>query len=88
VGGTAGTILAGVFASVAINAAGANGLLFGNPRQLAVQVGAVALVAVYSFVVSLGLFKLIDLVMGVRVDRDQETEGLDISQHGENGYTL
>jgi len=87
VGGTAGTILAGVFASVAINAAGANGLLFGNPRQLAVQVGAVALVAVYSFVVSLGLFKLIDLVMGVRVDRDQETEGLDISQHGENGYT-
>jgi Amt family ammonium transporter len=48
----------------------------------------VALVAVYSFVVSLGLFKLIDLVMGVRVDRDQETEGLDISQHGENGYTL
>jgi Amt family ammonium transporter len=87
VGGTAGTILAGVFASVAINAAGANGLLFGNPRLLAVQVGAVALVAVYSFVVSLGLFKLIDLVMGVRVDRDQETEGLDISQHGENGYT-
>jgi Amt family ammonium transporter len=87
VGGTAGTILAGVFASAAINAAGANGLLFGNPRQLAVQVGAVALVAVYSFVVSLGLFKLIDAVMGVRVDRDQETEGLDISQHGENGYT-
>jgi len=87
VGGTVGTILAGVFASVAINAAGANGLLFGNPRQLAVQVGSVALVAVYSFVVSLGLFKLIDLVMGVRVDRDQETEGLDISQHGENGYT-
>ncbi len=87
VGGTVGTILAGVFASVAINAAGANGLLFGNPRQLAVQVGAVALVAVYSFVVSLGLFKLIDLVMGVRVDRDQETEGLDLSQHGENGYT-
>ena len=87
VGGTLGTIMAGVFASVAINAAGANGLLFGNPKQLAVQIGAVALVAVYSFVVSLGLFKIIDLMMGLRVDAEQETEGLDISQHGEAGYT-
>jgi len=87
VGGTLGTIMAGVFASVAINAAGANGLLFGNPKQLAVQIGAVALVAVYSFVVSIGLFKIIDMVIGIRVDAEQETEGLDISQHGEAGYT-
>jgi Amt family ammonium transporter len=87
VGGTLGTIMAGVFASVAINAAGANGLLFGNPKQLAVQIGSVALVAVYSFAVSLGLFKIIDMVMGLRVDAEQETEGLDISQHGEAGYT-
>jgi Amt family ammonium transporter len=56
VGGALGTIMAGVFASVAINAAGANGLLFGNPKQLAVQIGSVSLVAVYSFVVSSGLF--------------------------------
>jgi len=87
VGGTLGTIMAGVFASVAINAAGANGLLFGNPKQLGVQIGAVALVAVYSFAVSLGLFKIIDMVLGLRVDAEQETEGLDISQHGEAGYT-
>jgi Amt family ammonium transporter len=87
VGGTLGTIMAGVFASVAINAAGANGLLFGNPKQLAVQIGAVALVAVYSFAVSMGLFKILDMVMGLRVDAEQETEGLDISQHGEAGYT-
>jgi len=87
VGGTLGTIMAGVFASTAINAAGANGLLFGNPKQLAVQIGAVALVAIYSFVVSMVLFKIIDLVMGLRVDAEQETEGLDISQHGEAGYT-
>jgi Amt family ammonium transporter len=87
VGGTLGTIMAGVFASVAINASGANGLLFGNPKQLAVQAGAVALVAVYSFAVSMGLFKIIDLLMGLRVEADQETEGLDISQHGEAGYT-
>jgi ammonium transporter, Amt family len=87
VGGTLGTIAAGVFASTAINSAGANGLLFGNPRQLAVQAGAVLLVAVYSFGVSMVLFKVIDRVMGLRVTSDQETEGLDITQHGEAGYT-
>ncbi len=87
VGGTLGTIMAGVFASLAINAAGANGLLFGNPKQLAVQAGSVALVAAYSFVASLVLFKILDLVMGLRVSKDEETEGLDISQHGESGYT-
>jgi Amt family ammonium transporter len=87
VGGSLGTILAGVFASLAINAAGANGLLLGNPRQLAIQAGSVALVAVYSFVVSLVLFKAIDLAVGLRVTKDEETEGLDISQHGESGYT-
>lgn len=87
IGGTLGTIMAGVFASVAINAAGANGLLSGNPKQLAVQAGAVALIAVYSFVVTLSLFKIMDLLMGIRVTGDEETEGLDISQHGESGYT-
>jgi Amt family ammonium transporter len=87
VGGTLGTVMVGIFASVAINAAGRNGLVFGNALQLGIQVGAVALVALYSFVVSLALFKIIDLAMGTRVSKDEETEGLDISQHGESGYT-
>jgi len=87
VGGTLGTIMAGIFASLAINAAGANGLLFGNPKQLAVQAGAVALVAVYSFGASMVLFLIIEKLIGLRVDAEQETEGLDISQHGEAGYT-
>ena len=87
VGGTLGTIMAGIFASLAINAAGANGLLFGNPKQLAVQAGAVALVAVYSFGASMVLFLVIEKLIGLRVDAEQETEGLDISQHGEAGYT-
>ena len=87
VGGTLGTILAGVFASTAINAGGANGLLSGNPKQLAVQIGAVALVAVYSFAVSMALLKVLDATMGLRVAKDEEIEGLDISQHGEAGYT-
>jgi len=87
VGGTLGTVMAGVFASLAINPGGANGLLFGNPRQLAVQAGAVLLIAVYSFLVSLALFKVLDVTMGLRVTSDEETEGLDLTQHGEAGYT-
>jgi Amt family ammonium transporter len=87
VGGSLGTIMAGVFASVAINAGGANGLLFGNSRQLAVQAGSVLVIAAYSFAVSMVLFKVIDATIGLRVGKDEETEGLDISQHGEAGYT-
>jgi Amt family ammonium transporter len=87
VGGTLGTVMAGVFATVAVNPAGANGWLSGNPKQLAVQAGAVFLVAAYSFIVSMILFKVIDSVMGLRVHADMETEGLDITQHGEAGYT-
>jgi Amt family ammonium transporter len=88
VGGTLGTLMAGLFASVAINAAGANGMFFGNAKQFFVQAGAVGLVAVYSFVVSLVMLKALDATMGLRVEAEQETEGLDISQHGEAGYAL
>ncbi|MDH4162132.1 MAG: ammonium transporter [Nitrospirota bacterium] len=87
VGGTIGTVMAGMFASVAINPAGANGLFFGNSHLLSVQVQAVFLVAAYSFIVSLALFKIIDMTMGIRVTKDEETEGLDLTQHGEAGYT-
>jgi Amt family ammonium transporter len=87
VGGSLGTVMAGLFATVAINPAGANGLFFGNAKQLAVQIEAVVLVALYSFIVSIILFKVIDAVLGLRVNNDAETEGLDISQHGEAGYT-
>ncbi len=88
VGGTLGTVMAGVFASIAINSSGANGLVFGNPKQLAIQAGSVLLAASYSFVASLVLFKIIDSIVGLRIDGEQETEGLDISQHGESGYTI
>jgi Amt family ammonium transporter len=88
VGGTLGTLMAGLFASLAVNAQGANGLLFGNQKQFFVQAGAVALAALYSFVVSLIILKLIDAVIGLRVDKEKEIEGLDITQHGESGYTF
>ena len=86
VGGVLGTLMAGLFASLAINSAGANGLFFGNPKQLLIQAGAVVFVAAYSFIVSIVLLKIIDKVIGLRVDKDQETEGLDLTQHGETGY--
>jgi Amt family ammonium transporter len=88
VGGTLGTLMAGLFASVAVNAAGANGAFFGNPKQFFVQAAAVALVALYSFVVSFVILKALDFSMGLRIETEQETEGLDISQHGEAGYAL
>jgi Amt family ammonium transporter len=84
VGGTIGTIGAGLFASAAVN--GVNGLFFGNSKQLFIQLVAIAVVAIYSFVLSLVLLKIIDAVVGVRVDAESEVEGLDIAQHGEEGY--
>ncbi|HET7317889.1 MAG TPA: ammonia channel protein, partial [Nitrospirota bacterium] len=80
--------MAGLFATVAVNAAGANGAFFGNPRQFFVQAGAVSLVALYSFVASFVMLKVLDAAMGLRIESEQETEGLDISQHGEAGYSL
>ncbi|GBE00473.1 ammonium transporter NrgA [bacterium BMS3Abin07] len=88
VGGTLGTLGAGLFASLSINPGGANGLFFGNEKQFFIQLGAVAAVGLYSFVVSLIIFKLVDLLVGVRVSEEIEVEGLDYSQHGESGYTL
>jgi Amt family ammonium transporter len=88
VGGVTGTLMAGLFASVAVNAAGADGAFFGNPKLFFVQAGAVALVALFSFVASLAILKALDKTIGLRVDAEQETEGLDISQHGEAGYAL
>ncbi len=86
VGGTLGTVMAGLFASIAINAAGANGAFYGNMKQFFVQAEAVALVALYSFVVTFVMLKVLKATIGLRVDTEQETEGLDISQHGEAGY--
>jgi ammonium transporter, Amt family len=88
VGGILGTLGAGLFAEKLINPAGADGLFFGNPHQLVVQIMAIAVVAVYSFVVSIVLLKLIDWTIGLRVTEEEEMMGLDISQHEESGYTL
>jgi Amt family ammonium transporter len=87
VGGICGALLLGLFATKAINPAGANGLFYGNPAQLGRQAVAVGVTLVYSFVVSLALLKLTDLVVGVRVDEREELTGLDLSQHAEAAYS-
>jgi len=88
VGGILGTVGAGLFAQKAINAAGADGLFFGNPRQLLVQLMSIAIVAVFSFVVSFLLLKIIDWTIGLKVTDEEELMGLDLSQHEETGYQL
>ena len=85
VGGTVGALLTGVFAEKQWNGL-ADGALFGNPGQLGIQATAVLAAIVYSGVVSFILLKVIGLVMGLRPTDNQESEGLDISQHGEDAY--
>ncbi|HEY3347602.1 MAG TPA: ammonium transporter [Nitrospirota bacterium] len=86
VGGATGALLTGLFATVAVNSAGADGLFYGNASLLYKQAIAVAASAGYSFVVSFILLKVLDMTMGLRVDEEEESVGLDTSQHGESGY--
>jgi ammonium transporter, Amt family len=86
VGGILGTLATGLFATIAVNPGGANGLFHGNPRQLAVQALATVVIAGYAFGVTYGLFALLNRTMGLRVSEERERMGLDLSEHGEAGY--
>lgn len=86
VGSAWGVIATGLFASLLINPAGANGLFSGNPDLIITQIIAVIVTAVYAFVVTAIILKVLDVTMGLRVREDEELEGLDISQHGEKAY--
>jgi len=85
-GGIWGTLAVGIFASVAVNAAGADGLIQGNAMQLAKQLAGVAAVGAFAFVTTWVIGKVVDIIIGLRVTADEETVGLDISQHGERAY--
>ena len=82
-----GTIATGLFATVAVNSDGANGLFFGNPKQLGIQLLAVAVTIVFSFGVTFVVAKLLDWSIGLRVTPIEEEVGLDISSHGERSYS-
>jgi Amt family ammonium transporter len=93
-GGTLGAVLTGLFASSAINpifkdAKGnplPSGAVDGNWHQVLNQLVGIGLAWIISIVGTLILLKLVDLTVGLRVSRDQEVEGLDLTQHGEEGY--
>lgn len=86
VGGLVGSLCLGIFASTAVNPGGVDGLLFGDASQLISQVIGVVVVGVYTFVVSWVLFKVIDVLMGMRLSGDAEVEGLDSAEHSETAY--
>jgi Amt family ammonium transporter len=90
VGGLTGAILTGVFAHKrtfpGADAVGEAGLLDGNPRQLGVQVLACVVSAAYAALITWGLLKAIDRIVGLRATPSDEREGLDATQHGEDGY--
>jgi len=85
VGGTVGALLTGVFADKALNGV-FDGAMYGNPGQVAIQATAVVTAIVYSGVVSFILLKVINLVIPIRAEADDESTGLDLTQHGEEAY--
>ena len=85
-GGTWGVLATGLFASVAVNSQGANGLVYGDWKFFLIQLAAVAAIWVFSFGMTWILGKVIDVTMGLRVNETEESVGLDISQHGERAY--
>jgi len=88
VGGTWGALATGLFASKVINSAGNDGLFFGNSSLIGIQALSAVSAWIYSFVVTLIILKILDWTMGLRVTDEHEVNGLDLSQHGEAGYSF
>jgi len=85
-GGTWGALATGIFSSAAVNAAGKDGLIYGNAKQLLLQLIGVVVVWAFAFVMTWVIGKLVNATVGLRVSSDEESVGLDISQHGERAY--
>jgi len=87
VGGTWGALATGLFASKAVNSAGADGLFFGNPAQLGIQAMAVVITMVFVFVGTLIILAIVAGITGLRPSEEEERLGLDLSQHDEKAYS-
>ena len=89
IGGIIGSVLTGVFATQAITGeGGVQGALYGDWHQLWIQVAATLISIVFSAVMTFVLFKVVDKLAGIRVDKRVEEEGLDVYEHGESAYDL
>jgi Amt family ammonium transporter len=78
-----GMVLTGIFATTTVNAAGNNGLLYGNASFFLLQLKALGIVVAYSFIVSFAIFKFINFILPMRVSSEEELLGLDATQHDE-----
>lgn len=85
-GGIWGALATGIFANLAVNPSGANGLFGGNGTQFLIQLVGVLAVGAFAFVATWVLGKLVDVTIGLRVGQKEEIVGLDLSQHGERAY--
>jgi Amt family ammonium transporter len=83
IGGMVGMVMTGIFATKAVNSAGADGLALGNVTFFITQLKALACAVGYSFIVSYLIFKFINFIVPLRVSKEEEEEGLDASQHNE-----
>ena len=78
----------GLLASTAWNPGGADGLFFGNPELFAVQAYGAGATIIYSMIITFIILKVIDAIVGLRVDVEAEVGGLDLAEHSEAGYTM
>ncbi|MFA5315079.1 MAG: ammonium transporter [Candidatus Omnitrophota bacterium] len=88
VGGIWGALATGLFASKAVNAAGADGFFFGGSGLFLKQLIAVGATLAYAVIVTFILYKIVDAVLGIRIEERDEEMGLDLSQHHERAYTI
>lgn len=88
VGGIFGTIATGIFAQKAVNAAGNDGLLFGNVHQFGVQGFIVIVTVIFAASMTFIIFKIVDALIGMRVEEKNEIVGLDLTQQSEAAYTV
>jgi Amt family ammonium transporter len=88
VGGTVGTIATGLLAEKAVNVAGNNGLLFGNAHQLLVQSLSLIVAVAFAVIMTFIIFKIVDALVGMRVEEKNELVGLDLTQQSEAAYTV
>ena len=86
IGGIFGALMTGVLATRSVNAAGGDGLLYGNPAQLLMQCAAVTATIAVSAFVTFVLLKIIGATLGIRSNDEHQFEGLDLIEHGEKGY--
>jgi Amt family ammonium transporter len=86
VGGTVGAILTAIFATTQVNSAGKDGVLRGNFGELGVELAAIIIAYVIAAVGTWVILKILDATVGLRVKEETEYQGLDINEHGEEGY--